>query len=131
MILLLLHLPRAYACTPDLDGDGFCSPSSGPNEDCNDNNGSVRPDAQETIGDGHDKDCDGHDALERFYVASNFSSWSKSAGVVVTPDTVNIPNSGWILKISNTDAFRGQMHVVVSAAVAAGVTTRCDSRSRA
>ncbi len=40
----------------DKDGDGYLL-----EEDCDDNNGSVHPDAEELDGDGIDSNCDGED----------------------------------------------------------------------
>jgi putative metal-binding protein len=45
----------AQVCT-DIDGDGYCA-----DVDCNDQNSSVHPGADDPPGDGIDQNCDGHD----------------------------------------------------------------------
>lgn len=47
----------AVGCT-DADSDGVCAP-----DDCNDSDPSVRPGAEDAVGDGADQDCDGADGV--------------------------------------------------------------------
>ena len=55
---------NCYVCT-DNDQDGYGDPASGvctyPEYDCNDNDPSIYPGAEETCGDGIDQDCNGAD----------------------------------------------------------------------
>lgn len=54
--LIPLAAMLLVGCATDNDGDGFAV-----EDDCNDENADVYPDAEETIGDGIDSNCDGED----------------------------------------------------------------------
>lgn len=54
--LIPLAAALLVGCVTDEDGDGWAV-----EEDCNDADASVNPDAEETIGDGIDSNCDGDD----------------------------------------------------------------------
>jgi hypothetical protein len=47
------------AGTADIDGDGSCTPA-----DCDDNNASIRPGADDPMGDAADQNCDGVDGVK-------------------------------------------------------------------
>lgn len=73
------------ACTPDPDGDGYCLTFP---KDCDQSASSVHPNAQEVIGNAVDEDCDGHDALDRKFVATGFPSfaWPGTGSVTRLPN---------------------------------------------
>lgn len=72
----------------DLDGDGqdalFCD-----GDDCNDDDATVFPGAEEVPGDGLDQDCDGLDA-------SDGATWGGSGGSVFCGVGTGLPGvAGW------------------------------------
>lgn len=55
------YMPFAYFLGYDKDQDGYLSMDWDENRDCNDNNASINPGADETDGDSIDSNCDGED----------------------------------------------------------------------
>lgn len=61
----MLLLVALHASAYDGDTDGYHRPPYPPPVDCNDDLASVSPKAPEVVGNVHDEDCDGADALKR------------------------------------------------------------------
>lgn len=70
----MLFLTTGIAWAADSDGDGY----DGSTTDCDDGDSTIHPDAQESIGNGVDEDCDGDDAILRSVIETTFPStvWS-------------------------------------------------------
>jgi hypothetical protein len=116
MSWLILLAPAVLAADADLFGVTDLE-----NFDCDDNDSAINPGAQEIIGNLVDEDCDGHDALERFYVDSSFFAWPSTPGVSYTPDRVIVPNTGASLtRTISVPASRGDIHGAVKASSVVG-----------
>lgn len=124
--------PAHAACTPDPDSDGYCL---GFPRDCNNTSGggAINPNAQEVIGNAVDEDCDGHDALDRKFIATGFPvfAWPGTGTVtrLVNGDVTlgNGTNGGSISRtLSQTIGF-GKVFIVVDVnSFSAGFGQKCE-----
>ncbi|MFN7142725.1 MAG: hypothetical protein ACK4YP_03045 [Myxococcota bacterium] len=129
MSWLVLLVSPAFAV--DDDGDTF-HVSHAWHPDCNDDlldgGAAINPGAQEVTGNYVDEDCDGHDALERFYLDFAFTGWS-GVGSSVGVDKITLDNTGATAsRMMNVPAPRGHVHAVVNASNVVGAGCELEVR---
>lgn len=86
------EIPSSYYCVYDLDGDGFTA-----DEDCDDDNEDINPDAEEIPNDGIDQDCDGEDLIISDVDGDGFSVEDGDCNDnddSINPDADEIPYDG-------------------------------------
>ncbi len=120
------------ACPGDSDGDGYSlSGTSGGCvigvPDCDDGDANVNPGEFETLSDGIDNECDGRDAMARYFSSGffNAATWPGTGVFSYTGDTVQVGDPGAFARSTVTRTVgiprsRGATGVMVDVALLTG-----------